>query len=246
MDEFTIAIAGLPIRICSRFSSTRVYFSKYLTDAEAACAFCAEDWELLQEQALLDAEADQEGLRRRRFTEPFLERSVFQRKTAQVLAARSILLLHGSTVAVDGYAYLFTADCGVGKSTHTRLWREHFGTAAQMVNDDRAFLELTESGVIAHGSPWSGKHGLDTNMHAPLAGICILERGSENRITPLPPVEALPLLYKQVFQPEPFCEDSLRLLTQTLTHAAPLWHMTCTKSSEAAEAAYEAMHPAHP
>ena len=35
-------------------------------------------------------------------------------------------MLHSSAVVVDGYAYLFSADSGTGKSTHTGLWIEHF------------------------------------------------------------------------------------------------------------------------
>lgn len=241
MDVFTIAIAGYPIGISSRFSSTRVYFGRYLTDAAPVCQFLADPEELIREQQLLDEEADREGLRRRVFTEPFLERAVFQRKTAAFLAGKRILLLHGSTVAVDGSAYLFTADCGVGKSTHTRLWREQFGERAQMVNDDRAFLEITGDGVWASGSPWSGKHGLDTNLRVPLAGICILERGIENRIVPLSPENAQDYLWKQVFQPEACCTASLSGLTEALLHTVPLWHMACNRMPQAAFTAYKAM-----
>ena len=44
-----------------------------------------------------------------------------------------IYLPPGSTVAVDGQAYLFTAPCHTGKSTHTRLWRELFGDRAEEI-----------------------------------------------------------------------------------------------------------------
>ena len=40
------------------------------------------------------------------------------------------ILLHSSCVVVDGYAYAFSADSGVGKSTHTQLWLKHFGDRA--------------------------------------------------------------------------------------------------------------------
>mgnify|MGYP006974675440 CR=1 FL=1 len=77
--------------------------------------------DLIYQQATLDREAEQEGLRRRKFTDPFLERTVIQEKIAEKLLERDTLLLHGSTVAVDGQAYLFTAPCRTGISTHTRL-----------------------------------------------------------------------------------------------------------------------------
>ena len=37
------------------------------------------------------------------------------------------LMLHASAVVMDGYAYLFSAPCGTGKSTHTALWQKVFG-----------------------------------------------------------------------------------------------------------------------
>jgi hypothetical protein len=59
--------------------------------------------------------------------------TVIQEKIAGQLLERDTLLLHGSTVAVDGQAYLFTAPCHTGKSTHTRLWRELFGDRAEEI-----------------------------------------------------------------------------------------------------------------
>jgi serine kinase of HPr protein (carbohydrate metabolism regulator) len=92
------------------------------------------------------------------------------------------LRIHASAVEVDGKAYLFSANSGTGKSTHTRLWREVFGDRAVMVNDDKPFLRMTEGAVMVYGSPWNGKHGLGCNLSVPLKAVCILERGEENRI----------------------------------------------------------------
>lgn len=241
MERTTIEIAGAVIGADCSFGSTREYFRAYLSGKAPDCVFAVTQEDRLREQALLDAEADREGLRRRVFTQPFLERAVIQRKTAAYLLTRGVLLLHGSTVAVDGSAYLFTAKTGVGKSTHTRLWREQFGSRAVMVNDDRTFLLPSGGGYLACGSPWSGKHGLDTNLSVPLAGICLLERGVENRIVPLPEREALPMLLSQAFDPADCGDPAVEALTRALAGAVPLWCMACTKEPEAASAAYEAM-----
>ena len=163
--------------------------------------------------------------------------TVIQEKIAGQLLERDTLLLHGSTVAVDGQAYLFTAPCGTGKSTHTRLWRELFGERAVMVNDDKAFLQLRPDGVWAYGSPWTGKHGIGTNLSAPLKGICFLQRGTENRIQKANSQKWLAELIHQCFLPE---ERYLPLVSQ-LAQSVPLWEMTCTKDPQAAAIAYEAM-----
>ena len=50
-------------------------------------------------------------------------------------------MLHSSGVVVDGYAYLFSANSGTGKSTHTGLWLEHFKDKAYIINDDKPVLK---------------------------------------------------------------------------------------------------------
>ena len=235
-------IAGLVTRVQPRFISTREYCRPYLSEAEPA--FCVEvtQEDLLFEQKRLEQEAMEEGLRIRKFTDPFLERNTIQRKIAEALLERDTLLLHGSTVGVDGQAYLFTAPCGTGKSTHTRLWREAFGQRAVMVNDDKAFLKLTDGQVLAYGSPWTGKHGLGSNVCLPLKGIGFLRRGTENRICPAEPADCLAELQHQAFAPETEAgRAKAASLVERLARSVALWEMECTKEPEAAQVAYCAM-----
>lgn len=127
-------------------------------------------------------EDEKEGVEIRYFTDSYLETLAVYRKMAEQLLALDTLLFHGSVIAVDGKGYLFTAKSGTGKSTHTRLWREYFGERAIMVNDDKPLLKITENNVMVYGTPWDGKHRLSSNVVVPLQGICILNRGEENRI----------------------------------------------------------------
>ena len=239
MAVFTMKVAGAVAEVHSLFDSTRDYCNAYLTEEAPEFAITVTPENLAFEQADLLAEAKAEGMKPRRFTDPFLERAAIQRAFADFLLNRNILLFHGSTVALDGYAYLFTAKCGTGKSTHTRLWREVFSRAI-MVNDDKPFLEITEDGVIAHGSPWSGKHGLSENISVPLKGICILHRGPENKIRPISPEEAMEMLLAQGYCPAE-SQKKFQALTQTLANTTSLWSMECTKNTEAAKISHQAM-----
>lgn len=242
MAQFRMKIASVTAEVTSMFGSTPNYFRPYLTEDAPAFAVTVREADLRFEQAQLDREAEEEGFRFRVFTDPFLERAAIQRAFAEYLFDQDVLLTHGSTVAVDGKAYLFIARSGTGKSTHTRLWREQFGERAVMINDDKPFLQLTPEGVVAHGSPWSGKHGLDTNIAASLQGICILERGGENKIAPIPPREALAILQKQTYRPlAAEKEQKFSELLERLADSVPLWRMTCTKDPEAAQVSYRAM-----
>ena len=232
MEPFIMDIAGFAIGVEPLFESTRMYCREYWTDREPEFHVTVNREDLVQEQELLNIEADEEGLKRRKFSDMFLERSVIQRRVAEALSRRDVLLMHGSTVAVDGRAYLFTAPCGTGKSTHTRLWREVFGDRAVMVNDDKPFLKLTGDAVLACGSPWTGKHGIGTNVCVPLGGICILSRGRENVIRPAVAEQVEEFLRSQCFPPKGL---------EKLLDRVRLWKMECTKDPEAARVSYEAM-----
>ncbi len=242
MADFTFEIAGYSFCVHSMFESTREYCKRYFTEKAPHCQVTVQQTDLAFEQKMLDLEAVEEGLRLRKFTEPFLERAAIQRAVAEFLFEKDVLMLHGSTVAVDGRGYLFTAKCGTGKSTHTRLWCQAFGERAVMVNDDKPFLKITDSGVWVCGAPWSGKHGLDTNITVPLAGICILERGQENKIVPCEPEAALPMLLHQSYCP--LQEDkrpAFEALVSRMTDGVPLWKMECNKEPDAALCAYSKM-----
>ena len=243
METFTMEIAGLAVGVHPMFLSTKEYCKPYLTDRVPELLVQTTEEDLAFEQKMLDQEADAEGLKRRTFTDPFLERTSIQRKVADALLDRDTLLLHGSTIAVDGKAYLFTAPCGTGKSTHTRLWRELFGDRAVMVNDDKPFLQLTSTGVLAYGSPWSGKHGLATNVCVPLQGICSLRRAEKNSIQRAEIKDLLPLLRHQAHDPmDAALAEKTETLICRLAESVPLWEMACNnRLPDAAQVSYQAM-----
>ena len=242
MAQFSLKIAGRVGRIQTQFESTQSYFRNYLTEDTPDFYAVITPADRAFEQEASWEEARIEGFRPRRYTETHLERAAVLRVFAEQLFDHGIVLFHGSLVAVDGNGYLFAAKSGTGKSTHTRLWCQLFGERALMVNDDKPFLEMREDGVFASGSPWSGKHGLDTNITVPLKGICILERGEENRIQTLPAEDALDFLLWQSYCPLDAEKESQRqIFAKKLAAKVSLWQMQCTKDLQAAQVAYDAM-----
>ena len=152
------------------------------------------------------------------------------------------LMLHASAVELDGKAYLFSANSGTGKSTHTRLWQSVFGEKAQVFNDDKPALRYLDGTWYAYGTPWSGKHGLDANVCVPLKGLCILERGTDNHIRRITAEEAMPMLQKQAYRPLSQEKEPVFLtLIAQLSASVPLWKMACNKEAQAATMAHEAM-----
>lgn len=242
MTEFTIELAGQPIGVTSMFASTRDYCRAYFTREAPVFSVATEKSDLEFEQNMAREEAIREGFRFRNFPDPYLERAAIHRKIGELLFAYDTLIFHGSAVAVDGQGYLFTAKSGTGKSTHTRFWRETFGPRAVMVNDDKPFLKIEENRVLVCGSPWSGKHGLDTNITVPLKAICILERGTQNEIRPMEPAQAREMLLHQSSCPlDQEKQKKYLSLVDGLAGKTALWKMQCSLNPQAAKVAYDAM-----
>ena len=163
------------------------------------------------------------------------------RKMAEAMPAFGAFLFHCSAVAVEGKGYLFAAPSGTGKSTHTRLWRELLGERAVMINDDKPLIRVAEDGAArVYGTPWDGKHHLSTNISAPVRGICLLERGAENRILRISREEARAGLLRQCYRPEnpESLRRTLELLEKMQTDFFRLW---CRPEKAAAELAWRCM-----
>ncbi len=176
------------------------------------------------------------------YPDGYLETLAVYRKIADWMLDYDTLLLHGSCVAVDGIGYLFTAKSGTGKSTHTRLWRELFGSRAVMVNDDKPLIRVTQSGAIAYGTPWNGKHGLGENIAVPLRAVCILSRNTDNHIEPTDQSSALPMLLQQTHRPaDAVGMTKMLTLTKRLADTVNLYRLGCNMELEAAEIAYKGM-----
>ena len=152
------------------------------------------------------------------------------------------LMLHASAAALGGRAYLFSGPCGRGKSTHTRLWQQTFGEAVQVFNDDKPALRRLDGRWYAYGTPWCGKDGINQNRKFPLAGICFLQKGAENRIRRLTAAAALPLALAQTtYRLLPEGMELLLGHLDRLLREIPVFELTNKPEPDAARLSYETM-----
>ena len=161
----------------------------------------------------------------------------------RLLLQNNGLRLHASAVEWQGRAYLFSANSGVGKSTHTRLWQKLYGEDAQVFNDDKPALRFLEGRWYAYGTPWCGKDGINQNKKVPLAGICFLQRGEKNTIRTLAPGEAVPRVINQTNCVLDHRQDMELLLSHIdrLLRSVPIFLLECTPTLEAAKLSSETM-----
>lgn len=241
-DGFNIKIAGIVIRIEPLYAFVQVYCKDYLSEETEHFTVRIEPEDIRYEQEKSEAEDKRAGNPIREFSESYLETLAVYRKICAQLLKTNIILFHGSAIAVDGKAYLFTAKSGTGKSTHTRLWREQFGTRAVMVNDDKPLLQLMEDQVLVHGTPWTGKHNLGTNCAVPLKAICEIKRAETNQIKEVSGREIYSILLQQVYRPgNP--EEMMQTMryVDALMERVRFYQLRCNMEPEAALVSYNGM-----
>ncbi len=171
-------------------------------------------------------------------TKPIEQSIELLRAVSNELIKKDTFLFHCSALSYEGKAILFAAHSGVGKSTHARMWREEFGDKVTMVNDDKPFLRFEGDTLYVFGSPWDGKHHLSTNTKVPVAALCFIFRGEENRVAPMNAADALNIIFDQVprtSDPE-YMSRLLALLDKMLTRL-PLYSLFCRPDHEAARVA---------
>ena len=81
-------------------------------------------------------------------TEELMENFAFSCDFNRKAIPFQTMLVHSSALVYDGGAYLFSADSGVGKSTHTRLWLQAFGDRVHILNDDKPVVRLSGSTAL--------------------------------------------------------------------------------------------------
>ena len=238
----TYKIAGMTIGITSLHEAVHEYCSGYESDETAELSVRTDQSDIDNEKKKTDSEYAFEGLHLPSFSQGTLEITAVYRKIAEMIPYRDMFVFHGSVVAVDSQAYLFTAKSGTGKSTHTRLWRELLGDKAVMVNDDKPILRITDGEVLVYGTPYNGKHRLGNNICVPLKAVCILERAEDNTIVPINKSDAYAMLLQQVYRPADKAAfvKTLTLIDQ-LTEKTKLYKLGANMDISAAETAYNAM-----
>ncbi len=238
---FTIKLAGVPIGVHSLYDEVYELCADYLTEEPPAFTVSVSEADIDDERKKSAREAALEGRPIELFPAPYLETLAVYRKIAGEMLRFDTFLLHGSAVAVDGAAYLFTAPSGVGKTTHTRLWLENI-PGAYVVNGDKPLIRCADGVVSVCGTPWSGKEGTNRNTTVPLKGIVFLERGEANRIERADFSDVLPQFLSQTYRPK---EAQLRrktmLLVRTVSTAVPFYRLQCNMLPDAAVTAYQGL-----
>ena len=151
--------------------------------------------------------------------------------------SRQTVSIHSSAVMHQGKSVLFLGESGTGKSTHTRLWLNHF-PETKLLNDDSPFIRIEADGNIsAYGSPWSGKTSCYKNIHTPVAAFVRLSQAPCNRIRRLTGIEAIGALLPScpfAFAYDKGLSEQIYSILSRILQQLPVYHLECLPDAGAA------------
>ncbi len=149
--------------------------------------------------------------------------------------------VHSSVNVCNGVAAMFLGESGTGKSTHTRLLRERY-PGMFLLNDDSPFVRVFDDGrVMVYGSPWSGKTPCYRQEKYPLRAMVRLSQAPFNRITALPPLQAIGALLPSAPPAFNYVDETSDLVCDFVSDAvssASFYHLECLPDTAAAELTY--------
>ena len=159
----------------------------------------------------------------------------------KILLDHSGFLLHSSLIRYQNKAILFSAPCGVGKSTQADLWNRF--RSAEILNGDRAGVRFSNHFWCAYGMPFAGTSGIYQNASAPIAAVVTLDQGPENLIQRLRPMEAIRRLLMECSCRRWDSEFMNRMLDLLLKFVSlvPVYHLVCRPDEGAVNLLYDTL-----
>lgn len=232
---FTIRIANITIKLEHRFSYVRELCKNYIVsdDEKEDLVVSVSNEEIQKEMEMSEFPT----------TPAYAEGVCLYRRICYQLPTRfQAFLFHGALIEYEGRGYVFAAKSGTGKSTHIALWQKQFGEDVHVVNGDKPVMRFEDDTLMAFGTPWCGKEGLEINTSVPVCGICFLERGKENKIKRISPADAVVRAFEQVLTPTDLASvDAMFPLMDRMLTEIPCYLLTCNMDKEAAEVSYLGM-----
>ena len=146
-----------------------------------------------------------------------------------------MVALHSSSILYKDKLWLFSGHSGMGKSTHTNLWKEHFGTP--VINGDLNLLAMKNGQPVVHGIPWCGTSGIYDVKTYPLGGIILVNRSATDYTMELPLDEKLLLVSQRLISPswtKKQWEANMDIVEQ-ITKDIFICKLYCTKEKNAVE-----------
>ena len=228
-------IAEMNIAVKAKYEDTYRYMQDFLTDSQDYELYIEPTDEMIRYEAELGEEIHGDA------GSPYIcEAVAILRVICDYIIDKGGFFLHCSCLKYKDEAIIFTAPSGTGKSTHSALWRRHFGDDVVMINDDKPLVREKDGRFFIYGTPWNGKHSIGNNTSAPIRSVVFLSQAPENKAEPISPIDAMALLLQQTVLPSDKAALSKLLdMLGRLVENIPMYRLGCTISDEAVTTIYQ-------
>lgn len=239
MYLFKVKMAGHIAQIETQHVHPQVICAPFFTEESPEFIICTTQEDIDQERKRYEAVNGECCL-----WDGAMETIALHEKLSKKLIDYEVLMMHGAAIAYRGCTFIFSARCGIGKSTHVLKWMEKLADAF-IVNGDKPFILTKDDGTppLACGSPWAGKENLYNNTMVPLKSIILMERAEDNNIEQISFAQAFPTLLQQTYRPDD--EEKMRKtlkLMQRLNPAVSFWRFQCNNfKDDCFDVAYNAL-----
>lgn len=158
--------------------------------------------------------------------------------------------IHSASILYRDQVWIFSGHSGMGKSTHTNIWKEQFGT--EIINGDLNLIGWSNGGQdnigqsvnkqslkghpIVYGMPWCGTSGIASTKSYPLGGIVLLGRSDNDHFESLQNDQKIVRVMQRMISPvwtEDMLEANLKCAAK-LAKEVPIYYLLCTKEPSAA------------
>ena len=158
--------------------------------------------------------------------------------------------IHSASILYRDQVWIFSGHSGMGKSTHTNIWKEQFGT--EIINGDLNLIGWSNGGQdnigqsvnkqslkghpIVYGMPWCGTSGIASTKLYPLGGIVLLGRSDNDHFESLQNDQKIVRVMQRMISPvwtEDMLEANLKCAAK-LAKEVPIYYLLCTKEPSAA------------
>ena len=152
----------------------------------------------------------------------------------EIALKKKHLPIHASAIKVNGKAVLLSGPSKSGKSTQSKYFL-NLNRNAYIINEDKPLLKIDEGRVFVLGTPWSGKHVINTNEKVLLQGIYFLNKSTKTSINEIDRKLKLKLLMKNIHRPSD--EESIDNMIEVLNNLIDLssiYHFDCENNISSA------------
>lgn len=148
---------------------------------------------------------------------------------------KGMFALHSASLLYLEKAWLFSGPSGMGKSTHTALWKKLFGTP--FLNGDLNLIGKENDRFVVYGIPWCGTSEIFTTEKKELGGIVLLEKASSEELVSMTKEQKTLRVMQRMISPPWTAELMLKNLkfAELIAEEKPVYFLRCTKNDAAAE-----------